>query len=100
MSEEIDAMQEELTLLREEVAALRSRRTLELRDPGGAVRLRLAVDNERASICFYDQDAGCRMSLELGEKGPRVELRGPGGEDVVTLKVIDGHGQVSAAAPD
>jgi hypothetical protein len=125
MSDEIIALREEVARLRGEMDALRRRFAAdELADdevaassspapvPGsmvqlvqlgrqpGELQIQIASGEHGPGIYLYDLQGKCRMLLEVGERGPRFELFGDENKSIVTLKSIDGHGQVCVAAPD
>jgi hypothetical protein len=100
MSEHTEALRAEMAILRAEVESLREQRSIEIRGAGGELRLRLSSDENETGLFLYDAEGRRRAALEVGEKGPRLELFGNAEESVVTLKVIDGHGHMSAGGPD
>src|SRR4051812_21208400 len=98
MSEELAALREEVRHLREELSALRTGALPPMRGPAG--ELRVLADDASTALALFDAEGHCRARFEIGEKGPVLELLGKGGSAAVSLKIIDGHGQLSAAAPD
>ncbi len=115
MSEEIQALREEIAQLRSELNELReivaplskdahpamhTVRAIRVRDGEGRGQVKITATEHGPGIYLYDGQGRCRGLFEIREKGANLELRGEDGEVLVSLKPVDGHGQVLTAAPD